>query len=69
MFLLKKWYKQGVKIIGDFFDVHGNLLAKQDFEHKFNIQEICLLQYQGLCSAINKFIRNCNLDMDSYEAS
>ena len=66
---IKKWYKQGVKIIGDFFDAHGNLLAKQDFEHKFNIQEICLLQYQGLCSAIKKFIRNCNLDMDSYEAS
>ena len=28
---IKKWYKQGVKIIGDFFDAHGNLLAKRDF--------------------------------------
>ena len=55
MFLIKqKWHKQGVKIIGDFFDadICGNLLAMQDFEHKFNIQEICQIQYHGLCSAI-----------------
>ena len=66
---IKKLHKQGVKIIWDLFDADGNLLAKRDFEHKFNIQKICLLQYQGLCSAIKKFIRNCNLDMDSYETS
>ena len=30
---IKKLYKQGVQIIGDFFDADGNLLAKQDFDH------------------------------------
>ena len=54
---IEKWYKKGVKVVGDFLDMNGNLLSKETFEENFGIAGICFLQYEGICRAVKKIIR------------
>ena len=58
---IEKWYKKGVKVVGDFLDMNGNLLPKGTFEENFGIAGICFLQYEGICRAVRKFIKKFNL--------
>ena len=58
----KQWYDKGVKVIGDLFE-NGILMSFENFKTRFDIQNICILKYQGLCNCIKEYFRKHNIDL------
>ena len=58
----KQWYDKGVKVIGDLFQ-NGILMSFENFKTRFDIQNICILKYQGLCNCIKEYFRKHNIDL------
>ena len=42
---IKTWYEKGVKVVNDFLDDNGFFLSRELFKNKFNITNVCTMQY------------------------
>ena len=50
-------YEKGVKVVNDFLDENGLFLSQELFKNKFNITNVCTMQYNSIISAIAKFLK------------
>ena len=57
-----KWYEKGVKVVHDFLDENGNILQRTDFQQKFDIAFISVMQYNSISCAISYFLRTTGFD-------
>ena len=57
----KQWYYKGVKVIGLF--KNGILMSFKNLKARFDIQNMCILKYQGLCNCIKEYFRKHNIDL------
>lgn len=62
---IKAWYKNGVKVIQDFYDENCKFLGIDDFKCKYNIKDICIMQYNSVKTAISKFLKMFNIERTS----
>ena len=60
---IENWYEKGVRIIGDFYE-NGKFLSIQSFQRKFALQNICILKFNGMQSAICKLVRTKNISLN-----
>ena len=58
----KQWYDKVVQVIGDLFE-NGILMSFEHFKARFDIQNMCILKYQGLCNCIKEYFRKHYIDL------
>ena len=63
---IKTWYEKGVKVVNDFLDENGLFLSRELFKNKFNITNVCTMQYNSIISAIAKFLKNSCFSREEY---
>ena len=52
---IKQWYCKGVKVVGDILN-KNRFLTRNEFEHKYDIENVCILKYTGLCLSVRKIM-------------
>ena len=52
---IKQWYCKGVKVVGDILN-KNRFLTRNEFEHKYDIENVCILLYTGLCLSVRKIM-------------
>ena len=62
---IKAWYDKNVKFVNDLFNANGKLMNKSDFEKKFNINNVCMLKYQGILGNIKMFMKQKKLNFEN----
>ena len=51
------WCEKGVKVVHDFLDENGLFLSRELLKNKFNITNVCTMQYHSIKSAIAMFLK------------
>ena len=63
---IKNWYQKGVKVLGDFFE-NEKLLTREQFQQKFDLNEICPLLFNGIKSTISKYLKSLHINIGEFK--
>ena len=63
---IKSWSEKGIKFVHDFLDENGHILQKFEFERKFGLDTICVMQFNSFYSAFSSFLRRFDYKTDNF---
>lgn len=61
----KSWYKSGVKVVQDFLDEDCNVSGFDVFKRIYNLNDICIMQYNSITTSIFKYLKLLSIDRSS----